>query len=505
MSREIVEKKVQTISEPKKRLAQKAYLNAVAAVLDNTARVAVAFIITPILVAGLGNMLFGVWQILHRLVSQISAADGRPTQALKWVIANSQASDDHARKRREIGSAFGVWLLFLPVLSIAGIIIVWFSPAITKVPQELSLVTRVACALLVVNFILAGLFALPEAVLRGMNLGYKRMGLVAGISIIGGILTAGAIYYGLGLTGVAGAQVIVSFGFTRPRFSEVRRFLKLSIWYSLWTLTNKLLTASDMIILGVISSALAVTTYTLTGYAAIIVVEFIFVAIEATTPGLGGMIGQKQYDRAAEIRKEMMILSWLLVTAIGATILLWNRSFIHLWVGPEHYAGLWANVLIVLVVVQWVFFRIDAYIIDLTLDLRHKVILGIISAVLSVGLAALLIPRLGIVGLCFGLMGGRLVLTVSYPWIVSSFLGESARVRVNSFFRPALIMGLLFICTAYLSQRVIVENWAEWILYVGMSFGCIITTGFIAGFNPYQKKQLIGRLKNLQFFKQGVS
>jgi hypothetical protein len=69
---------------------------------------------------------------------------------------------------------------------------------------------RVACALLVANFLLTNLVALPEAVLRGMNLGYKRMGLQAGLSIVGGSLSIGALYVGAGLVGVAGAQVMLA-------------------------------------------------------------------------------------------------------------------------------------------------------------------------------------------------------------------------------------------------------------------------------------------------------
>jgi O-antigen/teichoic acid export membrane protein len=522
MQQEFVEKK--SLAGPKRaeRLTQKAYLNALASVLDNGARIAVALVITPILVSGLGNLLFGVWQILNRLVSQISAADGRPTQALKWVIANRQVSDDDDQKKREVGSAFAVWIIFLPVLLIAGAIVIWFSPTVTKVSPELYSVVRFSCAVLVINFIFLGLIALPEAVLRGMNLGYKRMGVMASLTIFGGVLTAGAIYFELGLTGVAGAQVVVSiitsivfwllvrkfvpwFGVALPQFSEVRRFLKLSIWYTLWTLINKLLLVSDVIVLGIVSSALTVTTYTLTGYPAMVIAEFIFVAIEAIIPGLGGVIGQKQYEKAAEIRKEMMTISWLLVTAVGATILMWNRSFIHLWVGSEHYAGLWVNILIVLVVVQWVFFRIDAFVIDLTLNLRRKVIIGAIAAILSIGTAAVLIPSMGIAGLCVGLLGGRFVLTISYPLIVNSFLKRSGGMQLTPFLRPALVTCILFVSSGYLSQQIGVDNWFEWIAFAGISFGLILCTGFFWGFTHEQRMQLIGRLKSVQLLSRNVS
>ena len=47
-----------------KGLTKKAYLNALTVVLDYGASLIVGFLITPLMVAGLGNYLFGMWQVL---------------------------------------------------------------------------------------------------------------------------------------------------------------------------------------------------------------------------------------------------------------------------------------------------------------------------------------------------------------------------------------------------------------------------------------------------------
>src|SRR5882724_501421 len=148
-------------AKPARRLTQRAYLNAVQLALDYGAKVVVVSVVTPILVAGLGSSLYGSWQMLSRLISYMTAADGRPTQALKWVIANRQADDDVVAKRRQIGSALGVWLMFLPVLTIVSIIMVWIAPTITKVPPNLRFSIRLTCSILVVDFMLSNLVALP--------------------------------------------------------------------------------------------------------------------------------------------------------------------------------------------------------------------------------------------------------------------------------------------------------------------------------------------------------
>src|SRR5437763_12985443 len=191
-------------------LTQRASLNVAASLLDYAAKIAVNFIVIPILVAGLGRSLYGVWEMLGRLVGYLTAGDGRPTQALRLVVATLQTSDDDDAKRRYVGAAFVVWMLFLPVILAAGTLLVWLVPAITQAPPALHAAVRLAVALLVVGLLFANLASLPESVLRGMNLGYKRMGLQAGLEIGGGARTAGAIALGRGPARPAGARADVA-------------------------------------------------------------------------------------------------------------------------------------------------------------------------------------------------------------------------------------------------------------------------------------------------------
>jgi O-antigen/teichoic acid export membrane protein len=503
-------------AEPRvKGLTHKAYLNAFASLLDVAVKGGVLAIVTPLVVNGLGSSLFGVWQILGRLIAYMHAADGRPTQALKWVIASRHAVDDAETKRRQVSSAMGVWFLFLPVLVVISSFLVWVSPYITKVPTEMHRSVRITCGLLVANFLLIQLVSLPEAVLRGMNLGYKRMGWQAGLNVIAGVLTVGALYTGSGLVGLAAGQVILAtftgflffvlvkkyvpwFGFARPRLAEVRSFLKLSVWWFAWAIVHKFLMASDILILGMVSSASAVATYSLTSFAATTLLTLVTIVLAAVAPGLGGVIGQKQYERAAEVRIEMMTVSWLLLAAIGSTILLWNRSFISLWVGAEHYTGFWADLLIVLMIVQLIYIRNDSYVIDLTLQLREKVIMAVVATVISISLSALLIPRLGIAGLCLGMILGRLALTISYPIVINKHLGQSSRPELTGALRPAAVMTLMFVVSAYLGRVLLAESWFIWVICSGLSFVLALGVGLIAGLRRESRHAIVKRLTMLR-------
>ena len=495
-------------------LTKRASLNAVQSLLDYAARLGVGLIVTPLLVSRLGRELFGVWEMLNRLIGYMSAADGRPTEALRLVIATKQAATDPMEHRRAVGSALVVWLLFSPLLAGLGSVLVWVSPLVTKVPPALYTTVRVASAALLISLLLGGLSSVPESVLRGMNLGYKRMGFQAGLNVIGGLLTAGAIFAGLGLVGVAGAQValvaitgvcfwilvkhyVTSFGVARPSAHDVRSLLGMSAWIAVGEIVAKLALASDVIILGMVVSPALVTTYVLTGYAGRIALGLHVFTTGAAMPGLGGVIGRGEYEWAAGLRAEIMNLTWLFVTAVGATILLWNRSFLTLWVGPENYAGFWTNLLVVIATAQTALVRTDAYVLDATLQPRLRVWVAAIAGVAIVGFSIALTPSLGIVGVCLGVLMGRLVQTIAYPLLVDRCLHRPARLRIRSIARPLTVMLVMFGATAAVGERVLAHHWLGWAAGVALSLAIMMAVAFVAGLPAEARGTVLGRLRTM--------
>ncbi len=496
-------------------LTQRASLTAAASLLDYSARLAVSFVVTPILVGGLGRSLFGVWEMLNRMVNYMSAADGRPSDALRLLVANRQEAHDVAGQRRAVGSALVVWLLFLPVVAVVGATLVWFSPIIAHATPALSPTIRLTCAFLVGDFVLGTLGAVPESALRGMNLGYRRMGWQAGLSIVGGLLAASAVSAGFGLAGVGAAQILLAaltgllfwvlvkqyvpwFGVARPTKPEVKSLLGMSIWLTGGDLIAKLSLASDVLILGMIRSPAVVTSYVLTSYAARTALGMLGFTVGAAMPGLGGVIGQQQYERAARARAEIMVFTWLFMTAVGAAVLAWNRSFLGLWVGRDHFAGFWPNLLIVLVTAQTAFIRCDAYVIDATLQPRLRVVVGAVAAALIIVFGVLLTPALGMVGLSLGIMAGRLTQTIGYPMLVNTCLGRPRTLAWRPLVRPLLVSALLLGGAAYLGQRVLVGHWIEWALAVGGTFAVTLGAALVLGLPAEPRRALVRRLTSLQ-------
>jgi O-antigen/teichoic acid export membrane protein len=496
-------------------LTRRASLSAVASLLDYGVKAGVSLVITPILVGGLGRTLYGVWEMLGRLVGYMSAADGRPTEALRLVISQQQGADPTAN-RKSVGAALAVWLLLLPVVALVGGVLAWLAPALTHAPPESRSAVRLTCILLIVSFLLGGLAAIPESVLRGMNLGYKRMGLQAGLSIIAGGLTAWAVYEGMGLVGIGAAQIVRAliiglcfwllvrkyvswFHVARPTKSDVKGLLGMSVWLSVGELVAKLLLASDVLILGAVVSPAAVTTFVLTGYAARTGLGIFVFTAGSAMPGVGGVLGHRQFDRAAQLRRELMTLTWLFVTAVGATVLVWNHSFLTLWVGARNYAGPWVDLLIVLIVGQTAFIRTDSYIIDAALRPKGRVLVGAITVIATLGLGIALTHAFGILGLCIGMLAGRGIQSVAYPLIVRSCLNHpvpapGARIAA---LRMAAVTALLFAGASALSRRFQAPSWPVWLFGVAISLALFATLALTLGPTPQVRRSVVRRIRGM--------
>lgn len=495
-------------------LTRKAYLNVVASFLEFAARIVVSFVVIPLLVRGLGDFGYGVWQVLQRLIGYADPAGGHTAQTLKWTIANRQSSKDYDEKRRQVGSAVALWLLFMPLAGLVGGVLAWFAPFWLDTPQEAIGAVRLAAAVLVINVIALSLVRVPRSALVGENLGYKRVGISVLLIFVGGALTVLALHLDTGLVGIASATLATTlltgfvflfvtrryvpwFGIAKPSMTGLRQFLGLTGWFLAWSLLMRVMTASDVVILGVLDAPELVTTYTLTRYVPEAIITSIVLVVFGITPGLGGIIGAGNLEKAARVRNEIMSFTWLLVTAVGSTTMLWNYSFVALWVGAQHYAGMLPTLLIIAMMVQFVLIRNDASIIDLTLNLRRKVLIGLVSAVLSILVACVLVVyyEMGIIGLCVGFIVGRLILTFCYPWIIGNFLGASLRAQLQSTVRPMLVTVLLMgVCTAA-APTFLATTWIGLVGSAAATLAVVSGVAFYLGLSARQRGLMIDRVR----------
>jgi hypothetical protein len=207
------------------------------------------------------------------------------------------------------------------------------------------------------------------------------------------------------------------------------------------------------------------------------------------------------------------MFTWLVVTVFGSTVLMWNQYFLKLWVGEKQYVGTLPSLLIIVVVAQFVLIRNDSNFIDLTLRLQQKVIMGAISVALSLTFAAFLLSyfKLGVVGLCLGIILGRFSLSIGYPTLVGRYLKIGFFSQMKSALRPALITTLLFTLIAFLIRSSFYLQlsqgfgWIELILSIGITFFVVLFLAFFLGLSGNQQRQMIRRVQIIFGFQQNLS
>ena len=476
-------------STSSEELVKKGKTNALSGLLYFFVNTITAFIINPILVNYLGSYYFGIWKSIDKFLGFASVANGQGSQALKWTIANHEADDDYAQKKRYVASSIIVWFIFLPILIMIIGLFIYLSPSLIKNidPSDYTLLYWIVF-LLGINLILTPLFDIPASVLVGTNQGnlannIKTIWLVAAFFITYIIVVS--LGYGLkalalsiiAITVLRGVNYLVTckkriawFGYLKPSKSELKTFFAFSSWKLVWAFVSRFLLSSEIIFLSILVGPTSVSKYIFTSYIPVTGILIAAIVTSAFNPGIGRLIGNKEFIKSqkfiANLREFVVSFSIL----IGAMTLLLNKSFVFLWAGEELFLGSMINMLLVLIMIQLVLIRNEAFLIDLSLNIKTKVLLGIISVIFSSTFAVVgyLYISNSIISIFIGIFLGRLILLFVFPIITNKMIKNSKSLGIP--FKVSISAIIILSISYILGDGQTLKNWYELILIGGLEF-----------------------------------
>lgn len=456
--------------------------NVAAYYLNFVVMAAVGVIVNPMLLGALGPVLFGVWKSLQRYLDFATVADGRASQALKWIVASRTSLSD-AEKQRDVGAAITVWFRWLPVAALVAAGVTAAMPVLIKgIPDDARTVAFTAAVILAANTVLAGLLAIPDSVLTGINQGYKSMIITTVVFVVSNGAMVGAAYAGWTLWSLAAIVLIAAilntvltlavakravawWGVAKPSKPDIRRVFGYSAWTLGGMLVDKMLLASELIVISVMIGAVAVTQYTFTAYVLQFVLSISLVTASGFMPVLGSQLGNSEMDAAAERARSVRRLV-IGVTVLGcAAVLAFNGTFVSLWVGADQYLGNVVNMLLVVCALQQGFMRMDGQILDVTLNIAPRVMVGLASS--AGGIAAGCIGFALTHDLKVALMAviiARLASNVAYPIFVRRAIPGSAAPRSTVLLGSSLLIasfgvGLLMEKLGAIEQVILAGGW----------------------------------------------
>ncbi|KQY60561.1 hypothetical protein ASD11_14080 [Aeromicrobium sp. Root495] len=416
---------------PVRRNAAASYVNFVVVAI-------VGVIVNPLLAGALGASAFGVWKSCQKAIDFATVADGRATQALKWIIAYRSGETDPGVLRRSVGASLAVWVLLVPIVAIIATLIAFALPLmLSGIPDDQTNSVRVVAAVLGLNVLLAGLLSVPDSILVGTNQGYRSMSVTTFALICVNIAMVVAVQHGYGIKTlamltVAGAVInaLITFvvarrrvpwmGAHRPSSADVKTVARFSGWVMGWSFVTKIYLATELLLFGSLIGVSAAAHFTFTNYVLSFALSACLMTGSAFMPQLGLALGAKNHEAAQQSIRDAREVSLALAVLCAGVVLALNGSFVDAWIGSRFYLGDTTNALMTLAFLQLAVLRTEAQIQDTGLDIKLKVLTGLAGAFLSAGLAVVMYTWLESVSAMYiGLILGRLVPSFVFPRLVA--------------------------------------------------------------------------------------
>jgi O-antigen/teichoic acid export membrane protein len=468
-------------------LLRNSRLNAVSSYAYFIIGAVVTFFISPYLVMFLGASAFGILKSVQKWLDFATVADGRPSQALKWVIANKQSTASDSEKRQYVGCSIKVSAFFLPILICIVALLVYLLPElINGLAVEQHRLVSIMGIILGANIILGPLLAIPDSVLAGVNQAYRATVIRIFWLVLSNVFMFYFAYLGYSLIIIA-LTIVVSailnaacvyiitnkyvswMGVEKSTKKQFNDFLGFSGWVLSWTFVSKILLSSELLLLGYLISAEQVSNYVFSTYITQLGLALALMTGSAFMPIMGRLIGANDIERLTPLIDGFREILLLIVVVIGGGVLALNASFVNLWVGNEYFLGSTVNGLVVLAFVQLVLLRGEAQIQDLSLNIKNKVLIGLLSSVLSVVLAVVFYKIFNdVIYLFVGIITGRLLMTFVFPFMVN---------RVNN--TQGYPIGKVFVSLAilvfcyFLGMNITLNSWFDF-LWVSLFTGLIL-------------------------------
>ncbi len=456
------------------KILKKTKYNAIAGYLKFVITSLMVFALSPLLVHFLGAYSFGVWKTIQKILTFASITDGRATQALKWVIANDETNTNEIIKQQAVGSAVKVWFLFLPIMLLTIVLLVWNLPFFIN-ELETSMYGSVYTVGLILgaNFLINPLLAIPDAVLVGTNNGYKSISIQTIGVILSNFLMVFVCYLGYGIIGLASVVILITLvnglfvfyickknitwlGIQKPSKEQLKRFFGFSFWVLCWSFIQKLILATEIVLIGYLMNPTIVTNYIFTAYLMQLAISAAILAGSSITPALGRIIGANDIEKAKILVKTAREIILCISLFFAGIILILNKSLVDLWMGSTYFLGEYVNLLIVLIMVQFVLGRFEGQVQDLSLNIKKKVLAGAGFSVLSIVLGVFCYYTFNesLEGLLLGVFVGRFLLNISFSAMVNRML------NLKAFFRQYIYVFMFISVVFYISQFMIeISNW----------------------------------------------
>jgi O-antigen/teichoic acid export membrane protein len=474
------------------------------------AQIAVAFVVTPIVVRGLGDQRYGVWSLIESVLAYLMLFDFGLTASVVRYVARFEAVADAERRNRVFSTSLALFGILGAVIFTVALASSAASPFLFQIPPELIVEARWMFVLLGVNLGLG----LPLGIYMNVLFGLGRYPTSSAIRvtylILGSILTVTVVTLGGGLialgcliTVVTTAQNLTmawavhhylpdlrfSTGFVDwTTFREIRGY-SLSAFFA--ALGTHISFQTDAVVIAMFLSPAAITYFAiankLIGYS-----KSIFSSVTGVLmPTFSAMEARGDIEGIQSLLKRgsRYVLWTILPLQVG--LLVFGKPFLTLWMGPWYAESSYPTLAILagplaLYVTQTLGVRALYGTGRLAWFSRAMMVEAAANLVLSVALAR----PLGIEGVAWGTTIPNLALNLAVMvYVCKAFeIGFGSYVK-EVFVRPSLLACLLALSWAMVTSMVIPPR--TWTVLLGTGVCGLLAYGSVAAVVEFGPRMVI--------------
>ena len=476
------------------------------------------FIISPLLVRGMGNSEYGAYQMTAALIGYVSVLDFGLHSSVTRYVARYQAKRDEKGQENFIGVSLILFSVIAVLILAVGMILYLNVPAIygkSATSDEIEVIKRLL-VILIINLAIS----MPGAVFESIIVAYEKFIFVKLVTTIKMLLRFTAIMllgfwqytaisvviidFTLNLTVIA-IQMVFCFRKLHIKIkiydcsiTFVKSILTFSIFVFIAGITDQINWKADTTILGIMLGTSAVTYYSVAGnlvnyyrsFSSAISGIFLAKAVKMVTLGKSN---KELTDLMIQIgRIQLMIIALILVgfTALG-------HEFISLWMGAEYVgAYTWFLIMAIPLVVPMTQ-SIGINIIEAKNMHQFRAIVYFFIALGNIVLTIILVKCFGTIG---APIGTGVTMLIGNTFVINWYYSKKVGLEIRRFFKEVYIkLAPSILCSVCISMVISyfwgqANNWLSFLLkciVVGIIY-CIFL--FLFGMNK-QERAYIARLK----------
>ena len=479
---------------------------------------AISFILTPILIHGLGELYFGMWVLVSSLVDYYGLMDIGLRATVQRYVAHLRGAKDQDGLDQTIATALVFTLGISAIIFVSVFGLSWALPHFFKLQGASIPLFRLLVILMGVDMAVT----LPARLLGTFLCSVERFDLYNLSGIVSGIIRAVllviVLWLGYGVIGVAAVTLAVaslSIPFLwwlvkraepglrvlwhRASWARARQLFSFSFFVSLNTVGYQLRNYTDALVIGRMLSVALVTSFNV---ATRLMEYFRQIIVGFTGPLLPAFSGLEGRNRAEDVRGLFLVstrITMTLSTFIASMLLLNGREFLRFWVGAKYVSSY--PILAILTIGTVASLAQGPSTGLLIARGRHKFlgILTLCEGITNLCLSIYWARRYGLVGVALGTTVPMLVSSLGIlPWYVMRVAKVTFREYFTSALGRPLAAALIFAAVGFAAHTVWSEpNILAFLSLLAVESLVFAVLAFTLCFGTLERQALLAKGKHL--------